>query len=63
MSARMNIRILLAQTRMGRVLLHSACLARRPANLGWHWKGIIREFCSSHRCAERRNPWSPFLLE
>ncbi|HYT60960.1 MAG TPA: hypothetical protein VEL06_12360 [Haliangiales bacterium] len=33
----------LAQTRCGRVLLHLACLAMRPEHLSWHWHGIVRE--------------------
>jgi len=36
----------LAQTRTGRVLLHTLCLIRHPANLRWHWRGIRREFAA-----------------
>jgi hypothetical protein len=34
----------LADTRLGRVLLHALCLVRRPDRLRWHWQGMLREF-------------------
>ena len=33
----------LATSRMGRVLIHAVCVLRHPANLRWHWDGILRE--------------------
>ena len=36
----------LAKSRVGRVLLHSLCLLRHPNRLGWHWRGILREFAA-----------------
>ena len=40
------MKLKLAQTRSGRVLLHLACLVARPSHLGWHWHGIVRELGS-----------------
>ena len=37
------MKLKLAQTRLGRVLLHLACLVAQPAHLNWHWHGIVRE--------------------
>jgi hypothetical protein len=38
----------LAGSRLGRVLLHALCLfRRRPADLRWHWQGIMRELLSA----------------
>jgi len=37
------MKLKLAQTRWGRVLLHVACLTTHPGHWGWHWKGILRE--------------------
>jgi hypothetical protein len=34
---------MLANSRLGRVLLHALCLARHPAQTRWHWHGIVRE--------------------
>ena len=34
----------LAQTRFGRVLFHFVCCLLKPKHLGWHWRGIVREF-------------------
>ncbi len=33
-----------SQTRIGRVLLHTLCILKRPENFRWHWQGIRREF-------------------
>src|SRR6267142_5414674 len=38
------IKLRLAQTRFGRVLLHVICCLRKPRSLSWHWRGIVREF-------------------
>ena len=38
------MKLRLAQTCLGRVLLHVACCFKRPDHLSWHWHGIIREF-------------------
>jgi hypothetical protein len=40
----------LAQSKLGRVILHALCLFRRPDRLRWHWRGIVREF--SHSSSE-----------
>jgi len=34
----------MAESRLGRVLLHALCLVRNPAHRQWHWRGILREF-------------------
>jgi hypothetical protein len=34
----------MAETRLGRVLLHALCLLRKPGHCRWHWQGIVREF-------------------
>lgn len=53
MKAQIEIRILackggfravLAESRPGRVILHTLCLLRRPCRFQWHWQGIVREF-------------------
>jgi hypothetical protein len=33
----------MAESRLGRVLLHALCLLRHPVHLHWHWSGIRRE--------------------
>jgi hypothetical protein len=35
---------LLGNSKFGRVTLHAICILRHPANLRWHWHGILREF-------------------
>jgi len=37
------MKLKLAHSRWGRVLLHVACLAAHPAHWAWHCKGILRE--------------------
>ncbi|HTL58281.1 MAG TPA: hypothetical protein VL361_21520 [Candidatus Limnocylindrales bacterium] len=41
------MKIRLAQTRFGRVLLHVGCCLKRPGHLSWHWHGILREFAQA----------------
>ncbi len=36
----------MTNSRIGRLLLHTIC-AFRDHHWGWHWRGIIREVCSS----------------
>lgn len=43
------LRVKLAQTRYGRVLLHLGCLTVRPSRWSWHWHGILRELSYAHR--------------
>ena len=38
------MKLMLAQIRYGRVLLHLACCLKQPDHFGWHWHGIVREF-------------------
>jgi hypothetical protein len=33
----------MAESRLGRVLLHALCLVRNPGRRRWHWQGIVRE--------------------
>jgi hypothetical protein len=33
----------LANSRLGRVLLHALCFFRHPDRAQWHWQGILRE--------------------
>ena len=42
------LRVKLAQTRYGRVLLHLGCLTMRPSHFSWHWHGILRELSCAH---------------
>jgi hypothetical protein len=42
------LRIKLAQTRYGRVLLHLGCLMMRSSHFSWHWHGILRELSYAH---------------
>jgi hypothetical protein len=42
------LKIKLAQSRSGRMLLHLSCLAVRPSHLSWHWHGILRELAHAH---------------
>lgn len=35
---------LLANSRLGRIALHTLCLLHHPGRLRWHWQGIVREF-------------------
>jgi hypothetical protein len=39
-----GLRLALASSRTGRVLLHALCVLRRPSHSSWHWRGILREF-------------------
>ena len=39
----MNATNFLAAYKSGRVLLHLACIFRRPTHAAWHWRGIMRE--------------------
>jgi hypothetical protein len=39
-----GLRLALASSRTGRVLLHALCVLRRPSHSSWHWRGIVREF-------------------
>jgi hypothetical protein len=33
----------MAESRLGRVLLHALCLFKNPGHVRWHWQGILRE--------------------
>ena len=38
-----KVKVALASSRPGRVLLHAICLCRNPAHAHWHWRGMLRE--------------------
>jgi hypothetical protein len=42
------------QSKPGRVLLHALCWLRHPANLRWHWEGIVRELAREQTCFNTR---------
>lgn len=39
---RSKVTMTLVKTRLGRVVLHTACLLQ-DRKLAWHWAGILRE--------------------
>ena len=36
----------LANSKTGRVVLHTLCLVRHPDRASWHWHGILRELAA-----------------
>jgi hypothetical protein len=47
------MKLRLAESSYGRVLLHLVCCLRRPGSLSWHWNGILREVVEGLRLARR----------
>jgi len=49
-----GMKLRMAQTCFGRVLLHLLCCLRRPGHFWWHWHGIERELAKVyHKVAAR----------
>lgn len=45
-AARASWKNALAESKTGRVVLHTMCLLRHPERASWHWHGILREFAA-----------------
>ena len=52
-----NMQARLAQSRLGRIILHVAC-ACRDHKCSWHWHGVVREIVSLEPFWFLRNPVS-----
>jgi len=53
-----SIQMHLAQSHIGRILLHLAC-ACRDHKFQWHWQGIQREFLQTHQFLRNSEPCFP----